>query len=331
MSAQIKIRDLELLVALHEEANISAAARRMEISEPALSKRLRVIEQRIQTQLFDRSHEGAKITEAGRVFVEHAQQCILTFHKGVHEAHETKRGVSHKLRIGASSFLSPHLIELLRSIELRLYKNLTIEIVSEYSCELLSELQRQRIDLALVASPPSNVAITTVRFETNSFMLVVREDHPLAGMGSARLSEVADYPWLFFSRNVHPHLYDLIHRRMENERKRASIAHRLSQAEQVPPLLNDNRLVAWLTPNGAERIARRGFVQIPLLDSEIRLEMHLATLANNKSRLASEYVRTFMKQVVEEQRLPAQLPLPLREGTHPLIQQMRIPPQRIAA
>jgi DNA-binding transcriptional LysR family regulator len=332
VSAQLKIRDLELVMALHEEGNVTVAARRIGISEPALSKRLRAIEHQVQVQLFDRSHEGATITEAGRAFVEHAQQSLQEFHRAVHEARETKRGTSHKLSIGASSFLSPHLIELLRSVELRLFRDLTIEIVSEYSCELLSQLQRHRIDLALVTSPPSNAAITTVRIATNPFMLVLRENHPLADKGSARLVEVAEYPWALFSRNVHPPLYDLIHRRLEAEHKRARIAHRISHAEQVPALLHDDSLVAWMTPNGAERIARNGLVRIPLLDSEINLEMHLASLANNKSRLVSEYVRSFVKRI-EEPRLPVQLSLPINEVTYHSTRatHLRVLPPRISA
>jgi hypothetical protein len=64
-------------------------------------------------------------------------------------------------------------------------------------------------------------------------------------------------------------------------------------------LLTDNRLLAWLTPAGAERAAHSGLKCIPLEDSQIRLEMHIATLANNNSPLVSEYVRTFMKRIEE--------------------------------
>ncbi len=332
MPAQLKIRDLERVMALHDEGNVTVAARRIGISEPALSKRLRAIEQQIQVELFDRSHEGVTITEAGRAFVEHAQQSLMEFHRAVHEARETKRGVMHKLRIGASTFHSPHLIESLRSVELRLFRDLTIEIVSEYSCELLSQLKRHRIDLALVTSPPSNAAITTVRIATNPFMLVLREDHPLAEKRSASLAEVAEYPWALFSRSVHPPLYDLIHRRLEAEHKKARIAHRISHAEQVPALLHDEGLVAWLTPTGAERIARNGLVRIPLLDSEINLEMHLASLANNKSRLVSEYVRSFVKRI-EEPRLPVQLSLPMSEKAYHSnrVLQLPVPPRGVSA
>lgn len=310
MSGHVKIRDLELVIALYEEANFTQAARRIGISEPALSKRLRLIEQRVHAHLFDRNHEGAAITNQGRSFIEYARISVQAFHQAVHEAHETKRGEYHRLRIGASAFLAPHLIELLHSIELRLYHNVAIEIATGYSCELLVQLQHHQIDLALVTSPPPMAAITTTRVASSRFMIVCRAKHPLAARESVRFAEVAEYPWVFFNRNVHPPLHDMILRRMEAEKRRANVVHLISQADQVPALLTNNALLAWLTPPGAERVAHNGFTSVPLLDEQIHLETHLATLANNDSRLLSEYVRAFMKRI-EEQRPPAQLRLPI--------------------
>jgi DNA-binding transcriptional LysR family regulator len=310
MSGHIKIRDLELVVALCEESNFTQAAKRVGISEPALSKRLRLIERRIQAHLFERSHEGAVITESGRSFVEHARVSIEAFHRAVHEAHEAKAGEQHRLRIGASASLAAHFIELVRSIELRLYRHLVIEIVTEYSGELLLLLQHHQIDLAFVTSPPQIATITTVRVATSPFIIVMRAKHPLAAKESVRLNEVAKYPWVFFNRNVHPPLHDLILQRMENEHQKANIVHHISQADHVTALLTDNTVVAWLTPVGAERVARNGLARVPLLDEQIHLEIHLATLVSNESRLVSEYARSFIKRL-EEQSTPSQLQLPI--------------------
>ncbi|MGD0731873.1 MAG: LysR family transcriptional regulator, partial [Terracidiphilus sp.] len=53
-----RIRDLELVVALHEDGNMTQAAKRLGMSEPALSKQLQKIERRIQTRLFERGNGG---------------------------------------------------------------------------------------------------------------------------------------------------------------------------------------------------------------------------------------------------------------------------------
>jgi DNA-binding transcriptional LysR family regulator len=141
-------------------------------------------------------------------------------------------------------------------------------------------------------------------------MIVMRPTHPLAEKSGVSLTEVAKYPWVFFNRHVHPPLHDLILRRLEAEHHQVNLVHHISQADQVTALLTDNRLLAWLTPAGAERVVRSGLVRVPLLDESIRLETRLVALANNNSPLVSEYVRSFMMRI-EDQKPSEQLQLPI--------------------
>jgi len=175
LTSRLKIRDLELIVALHEEGTFTQAAKRVGVTEPALSKRLLLIERMVQARLFNRGHDGATITGAGRHFVEHIQESVYSFHRAIHEAREAKQGERHKLRIGASAYLPSEMIELVRSIELRLYRDLVIELATEYFAELMAKLQRHQIDLALVTSPPPSAAITTLLIATNPLMIGFRE------------------------------------------------------------------------------------------------------------------------------------------------------------
>lgn len=308
MLNHIKIRDLELVIALHEEHNVTQAAKRVNISEPAFSKRLQLIERHVQAKLFTRGHDGTLVTPSGLSFVEGAQTSLQAFYQGIHNAQEAKYSERHKLKIGASAFLSPHLIELLHSTELRLYRNLSIEIVTECSIEILSRLQHHEIDLALITSPPPSASITSAPVAIEPFMIVMRPNHPLAMNKAVTFGEVIRYPWVFINRNVHPPLHDLILQRAQAEQQTANIVHHVSQADQVGALLTNNSLVAWLTPAGAERVVRGGFIGVPLRDEQLRLETRLVTLANNKSRLISEFVRMFMKRI-EEERPPTQLQL----------------------
>ena len=308
MSGHVKIRDLELIVALHEEGNLTQAAKRIGISEPAFSKRLRLIERRVQARLFARGSGGSQATESGRAFLERARISIQTFYQAVHEAREAKFGERHKLRIGVSAYLAPRLIELVRTNELRLYRNLTCEIFAEYSCEIYAQLQRHQIDLALITSPPRSASITSLRLAVNPFMIVVRHDHPLAGCNSLVFQDVLRFPWILFNRQVHPPLHDLIFQRAEISQQKLNIVHHISQADQVPALLTDDQTLTWLTPSGAERVSRDGLVRIPLLDDQIRLETYLATQASNSSKLVSEFVRSLVKRIEDESGL-AQLPI----------------------
>jgi len=100
---QFRIRDMEIVVALHEEGNMTQAAKRLGITEPALSKQLKEIERRIQTPLFERGDGGVVATASGRAFVAHAMEIIQSFRRAIHEAHETKNNEPNRLRIGVST------------------------------------------------------------------------------------------------------------------------------------------------------------------------------------------------------------------------------------
>ena len=124
------------------------------------------------------------------------------------------------------------------------------------------------------------------------------------------LSEVVSYPWIFFHKSDHPWLHDLILRRAETAGDGVRILHRVNHYDHVPRLLADDRVLAWLTPSGPERIARPGLVARPLDDPNICLETHLAVLTDNASPVVAEYFRCFLAQL-EEDRTPVQLTLPI--------------------
>ena len=161
MATRTRIQDLELVIALSEERNLSQAAKRVGMTQPAMSKRLQVIERRLQLKLFQTHHTGADITESGRSFAEYAQQSVNLFHRGIHEARQARHACVSRLRVGVSPFQPAHLVEMLRTMELRLYRNLVIEVESAFSCDLLRKLQQRDVDVALVASPPLMPSIST--------------------------------------------------------------------------------------------------------------------------------------------------------------------------
>ena len=310
MATKTRIQDLELVVALSEERTLSQVAKRVGMSQPAVSKRLQVIQRRLQLKLFETTHTGADITEPGRFFAEYAQQSVNLFHRGIHEARQAKHAQLNRLRVGTSPFQPPHLIEMLRTMELRLYRNLVVEVESAFSCDLLRKLEQREVDVALVASPPAMPSITTTLLGVRQFMIVFCETHPLAALKSVCLADVAAYPWVFFNRHVHPHLHDLILHRAGARQLAPNVVHRIMHAEQAPALVKDGLSVAWLTPTGAARVCHGELISRPLVDKEIRLETHLATLASNSSGLVSEFVRMFMKRY-QQQRQPVQMELPM--------------------
>jgi DNA-binding transcriptional LysR family regulator len=306
----LRIRDFALLLALYEAGNLTGAALRVGITEPAASQQLRSIQRRMKMRLHESNHGGDKLTVEAQALLPAAADIVQAFHRGMHDAQEARHGGPHILRIGASSFLPERWHRLLESVEMRLYRNVRPQLDLANTEHLLLALQRHDLDVALVISPPQNGKLTSRCVAKSPFMIVFREGHALAGRQSVSLTEVVSYPWIFFHKSDHPWLHDLILRRAETAGDGVRIQHRVNHFDHVPRLLNDERVLAWLTPTGAERIARPGLVARPLDDPKICLETHLVALASNTSPLVAEYYKCFMQQVEEDQS-PVQLALPL--------------------
>lgn len=306
----LRIRDFRLLVALHEAGNLTAAAQQVGITQPAATKQVQAMHRRLKVRLYDSEAGEDKLTPSAHALLPAAVDIVQAYHRGMHEVHEALLGGEHLLRVGASSYLHEHWHRLLDSIELRLHRNVKVHLNLDCTEELLLALQRHDLDVVLVNTPQLNGKLATRCVDTKPFMLVFRESHPLAKRKSVTLAEILPYPWIFFRRSLHRSLHDLILRRAELAGGGVRIAHRVDQPAHVPQLLTDDLTLAWLTPAGAEHIDRPGIAARPLDDPEIRIETHIAVLANNTSSLVAEYYKGFLKRV-EEDHSPIQLTLPI--------------------
>jgi DNA-binding transcriptional LysR family regulator len=305
------MRDLELVIALHEAGSFSQAAVRVGLSEPAVSKRIQSLERQVKVRLFERHRNGVRITEPGQSFIHHAINSIRSYRMAVHEAQEANHSQHQRLRVGVSSMLPSRLIELLHSAEMAVRQSRQIEVVSDQASAVIDSLMNGFLDLVLVPSAPLNVAITSQRIARSPLLIAVQRTHPLAGNRETNLGELLEFPWAFFNRAVHPDLHDSVLNCLEASEKKPRIQHLIGQQELTAIALVRDSVAAWLTPIGAEFATQAGLVCIPLAEPKIALETHLATLGSNQSPFLSEFVRKFVK-LVEVQGLPVQMPLPMQ-------------------
>src|SRR5690606_29852840 len=93
------LRQLRYFVAVAEEASFTAAARRLNISQPPLSMQIKALEETLGTRLFERGHRSLRLTEAGRVFLEQTRLTLSQMDSAVQLAQLASRGEAGLLRI----------------------------------------------------------------------------------------------------------------------------------------------------------------------------------------------------------------------------------------
>jgi DNA-binding transcriptional LysR family regulator len=310
MQRTIEVRLLIAIITLSEELNFTRAAERLGLSQSGLSRSISSLEKRYRIRLFDRNNANVTLTDAGRMFIEEAKLSLLHNEKAVQVAQAAAQGVESMLTIGRSPFADPLLTSTLLSINLPLYPNLQLSLHSDFAPELIYNLAVGKLDLALIANPGSNKKLTMTKVTESPLYVVLPEHSDLAGRKTVTLKDLSEQTWILFERKAHPQVYDAILRRAQEEEIVIRDGLKFLAAEDAAQLVSEDMGVAILTATGAQRIAEKGAIVRPLADPELQITVCLASRADNKSKLVSEFARAFMRRATPIFK-PQQMSLPM--------------------
>jgi DNA-binding transcriptional LysR family regulator len=304
------IRLMEAAIALAEELNFSRAAQKLHISQPALTKRISELEGRLGFSLFDRDRQLVEVNDSGRAFVEEARLSVFHGERAFQAAQRAARGVDVVLNVGRSPYTDPFLVTTLLSVQLPLFPQLRVDLTSQFSCDLVHQLLQGRLDLAIATEPPESALLTTVKIDEAPFYIAMSERDKLAACPSVNLEDLAGRCWVLFERRLHPPLYDAIMRGAAARGIFPTRVKHVTAPEEAFPSVVDGSCVAFLVKVGALRVARNGVTVRPLTEDTLLLRTFMASRADNSSKVASELVRAFMRNLSHLSR-DKQLSLPI--------------------
>lgn len=211
----MELRHLRYFVAVAEDANIGRAATRLRVAQSALSRQLQDLERELGARLLDRLSRGVRLTEAGRVFAEHARRTLDAADEAVRAARAAADGEAGTLRVappdfGARSALTADAIARLRALR----PGLRLELVAVPWPEHVEHLLAGRIDVGFgiagaVSDYPAAVHAERVDDEPLAWALLAAH-HPLAGRETLALADLADVPMVLSDRAAIPGMHDRI-------------------------------------------------------------------------------------------------------------------------
>ena len=96
----MELRQLKYFVAVAEEGNFGAAARRLNISQPPITRQIQKLEDELGVLLLRRTTKGAELTTSGEVFLEDARQTLAQVARGMERSRAAQRGELGTLEVG---------------------------------------------------------------------------------------------------------------------------------------------------------------------------------------------------------------------------------------
>ncbi|WP_263359945.1 LysR family transcriptional regulator [Acidicapsa ligni] len=313
--ARNETRDMESVIALAEELNFTLAAQKVHVSQPVISRNIADLEAKLGGRLFDRDRKRVQLNKAGRAYVEHARVALLYSDRAFTAARAAMQGADLILHVGRSPYTDPFLSSTLFSVQRSRFPQMRIELSSQYSFDLTHEVLAGALDLAIATEPPESPLLTTAKIAEVPFYIAMSVDDVLARHAYVTFEQLADRCWILFERRLHPTLYDNV---MIAAEVKGSMPHKIQHItapEEAFPFVSEGDCVAFVVKTGALRIARDGVTVRPLAEDPLSLKTYLISRSDNRSKMMSALVRSFMRRLDRFQvRAPNQSPFERQTG-----------------
>ena len=208
----MELRHLRYFVVVAEEQNVTRAAERLHVSQPALSRQIRDLEEELGVALFQRTAKSVALTEAGKIFLNEARTVLLQAEKAVQTVRAVASGERGRLRIGYAPSLTVELLpKALRAFESATPGvRVTLHDLSTEEC--VQKLTARKLDVALTVRP-STASMRGLTFEkliTYPLCCAVAVTHPLAKKRSIALPRLRQERLMGYSREDYPEYFDWI-------------------------------------------------------------------------------------------------------------------------
>ena len=189
-------RQLEYVVAVADTGRFGRAARATAVSQPALSKQIREVEEGLGVVLFERGARVSRPTSAGRELVDRARVVLAAARDLTDPAAVLRAPHAGRVRQGALPTLAPFVLPALVAAVAEELPGVELRLVEDRTHGLGERLARGELDVAVVALPFPRPGVSVLGLYDEPFHVAVPPGHPLDDDRPALPAEVARHPLL---------------------------------------------------------------------------------------------------------------------------------------
>ncbi|WP_323873353.1 LysR family transcriptional regulator [Paenibacillus polymyxa] len=265
------MRQLQYFIAVCEELHFTKASEKIGISQPTLSLQIKALEEELGMTLFDRAGKKIKMTDAGKLLLQHSAHALKDLQQAKASIEELRTEQRGSLRIGIAL---PELEEPLQEMLIHFHQSfLKVSLHIHPSCDVTEQLLDNRVDVGITLHSGTDERLVQLPLRTENYCLVVPVEHVFSNRSSITLDELRHVPWAM-QPECHPGR-KLIEKCF---RDRGYPFATVLETNSIPSILRwvqEGLAVTLQTESLAAELDRSQFCTVPILCSVLQGQLEL--------------------------------------------------------
>lgn len=177
------IREIQYVLTIVEEGNITNAAKKLFMAQSSLSQSLKKTEQQLECKLFKRIGNRLQLTYAGEQFVKSGSRIIKIYRDMKNEMSDISQIKSGNIIIGITYYLGSHMFPIFGPAFKKRYPGVSIKLMEGTSRDLEKLIASGQVDIAILPHPIENSSIEYETLFLSRMILLMNKDNPLNNQG----------------------------------------------------------------------------------------------------------------------------------------------------
>ncbi len=269
----MELRQLKHFLAVGEAGSITAAARNLRLTQPALSRQIKALEEELDTALLERGAHSITLTPAGEVLVAEARKLVRFSETMIEKVKSTAAG--EPLRVGYSPSLAGEFLSIAIERFSQFHPRVRVSLYDWSSAEMRTGLANGKLDL-IVAAPCTGIQepIRWVALRDYGWQVVMPANHPLGKKKVVSAKDLAGQRLLLYDREHYPDYWDRVTGFFKQHNLQAKVAGEFDGVSSLTAALEGNLGIALLaTSSPIDRGQRQRLVTRPLAEEPSPIEV----------------------------------------------------------
>ena len=287
MTLPFTLQQLRILKAIASEKSFTQASKILFISQPSISKQVKILENRLGILLINRENNKISLTEAGKVFLQYSERILALCEESCRALNDLKNGDRGNLIIGASQTIGTYLLPRILAMFAQAYPQIDLKVQVDSTRMITKNVVDREVDIAIIGGDiPIELRknLKVENFVEDELALIIPMSHPFAIEKKKLINKDDLYHLNFITLNsnstIRKFIDDIL---IQNniETKQFNIIMQLNSIEAIKTAVSLGLGVAFVSSSAIEKEIKLKTIDIIKIDN-IKITRTLSIITNRE-------------------------------------------------